>query len=197
MANERSIHERFWSLYWKVQNPSKDAENPFFDSRYATLETLVNQIKPLAQEEGLMLIQQNIADDLGVGVRTYFEDALGERKDFGAFTVPVSKRDPQGAGSAFTYCRRYALKSIFGLVEIDDDGEAASEHALMESLLNAFEKMFATASEDPEAKKGAAVMLGSPTNKGEARNAWCAMTDEQRAQVVAVANGAPVPDIEW
>jgi hypothetical protein len=40
-------------------------------------------------------------------------------------SVPVSKVDPQGAGSALTYMRRYALAAVVGVVQADDDGNAA------------------------------------------------------------------------
>jgi hypothetical protein len=42
-------------------------------------------------------------------------------------SVPVSKADPQGAGSALTYMRRYALAAFIGVVQADDDGNAASQ----------------------------------------------------------------------
>jgi len=41
-------------------------------------------------------------------------------------SVPVPKADPQGAGSALTYMRRYALAAFVGVVQADDDGNAAS-----------------------------------------------------------------------
>ena len=41
-------------------------------------------------------------------------------------SVPVSKVDAQGAGSAITYMRRYALAAVVGVVQADDDGNAAS-----------------------------------------------------------------------
>jgi len=44
-------------------------------------------------------------------------------------SVPVSKVDPQGAGSAITYMRRYALAAVVGVVQADDDGNAASTPA--------------------------------------------------------------------
>jgi hypothetical protein len=40
--------------------------------------------------------------------------------------VPVTKPDAQGAGSAITYMRRYALAAVVGVVQADDDGNAAS-----------------------------------------------------------------------
>jgi hypothetical protein len=42
--------------------------------------------------------------------------------------VPLAKNDPQGAGSAITYGRRYALGMLLGLVaEEDDDAQAAMQ----------------------------------------------------------------------
>jgi hypothetical protein len=35
------------------------------------------------------------------------------------------KQDPQAAGSAITYARRYALQSIAGIPSEDDDGQSA------------------------------------------------------------------------
>ena len=40
-------------------------------------------------------------------------------------TLPVSKIDPQGCGSAISYMRRYALAAVVGVVQADDDGNAA------------------------------------------------------------------------
>jgi hypothetical protein len=44
-------------------------------------------------------------------------------------SVPVSKPDAQGAGSALTYMRRYALAAVVGVVQADDDGNSASNKA--------------------------------------------------------------------
>lgn len=41
-------------------------------------------------------------------------------------TLMPAKNDPQGQGSAITYGRRYALKALFGMVDVDDDGNAGS-----------------------------------------------------------------------
>ena len=45
--------------------------------------------------------------------------------------LALSKKDPQAQGSAITYMRRYAVKSILGLEdgEADDDGNAATHEA--------------------------------------------------------------------
>ena len=41
-------------------------------------------------------------------------------------SLPVSKPDAQGSGSALTYMRRYALAAFIGVVQADDDANAAS-----------------------------------------------------------------------
>jgi hypothetical protein len=44
----------------------------------------------------------------------------------GTLTMRPVKSDPQGIGSALTYCRRYALAAVAGVAPEDDDGNAAS-----------------------------------------------------------------------
>lgn len=44
-------------------------------------------------------------------------------------SIPLQKVDPQGYGSATTYLRRYALAAMMGIIQEDDDGNAASRPA--------------------------------------------------------------------
>jgi hypothetical protein len=39
--------------------------------------------------------------------------------------IPVAKKDAQGIGSSITYARRYALSSIVGIAQKDDDGNGS------------------------------------------------------------------------
>ena len=41
------------------------------------------------------------------------------------YLLPMDKVTPQGAGSAITYARRYALQSLAGIPSVDDDSELA------------------------------------------------------------------------
>jgi hypothetical protein len=45
----------------------------------------------------------------------------------GSFEIPLGKTDPQGAGSAISYARRYALMAALNMPAVDDDGNAASK----------------------------------------------------------------------
>lgn len=108
----------------KVGTVKKDAENPFFKSKYATLDNFLETIKEPLGESGLSFAQ--FPD--GNGLTTILMHAESGEFLEAQYSVPLSKQDPQGAGSAITYMRRYALGAILGLAtETDDDGNTASK----------------------------------------------------------------------
>ena len=102
----------------------KDSSNPFFKSKYADLGSVVKAIKEPFAESGLSYVQFPYSTEHGVGVTTRLMHITGQWLE-SEFVLPLSKADPQGAGSAITYARRYALQSIAGIPTADDDAEAA------------------------------------------------------------------------
>ena len=106
-----------------VESVSKDAVNPFFKSKYATLENIVATIKKPLSECGLSFAQLPTGEN---GLTTILIHESGEFLK-STVTMHPSKNDPQGQGSAITYMRRYALSALLGLVtDEDDDGNEAS-----------------------------------------------------------------------
>ena len=111
----------------KLNPASKDADNPFFKSKYADLNSVWESCRALLAENGLAVTQVNQATDLGVIVETVLMHESGEWLS-GEILLPLAKRDAQGVGSAITYGRRYGLASIVGVVAgEDDDGNGASQ----------------------------------------------------------------------
>lgn len=102
----------------------KGSANPFFKSKYADLNAVIGELKPVYSKHGLTVIQFPYSDENGVGVTTRVIHASGEWIE-GSFTLPLAKNDPQAAGSAITYAKRYALKGIGLMPDLDDDAEAA------------------------------------------------------------------------
>ena len=105
----------------------KDATNPFFHSKYADLpavwdalhifraEGIVFTQSPMESPDGYIILDTQLTHTSGQWMRSRLK-------------MRVAKDDPQGAGSALTYARRYALGCMTGLVtEEDDDGNAASQ----------------------------------------------------------------------
>lgn len=105
----------------------KDSANPFFKSRYADLASVVEAIRAAFSANGLSYIQTvEPSDKDEVRVETTLLHASGEWISCGILSLPVSKIDAQGYGSALTYARRYSLSAAVGVAPEDDDGNAAS-----------------------------------------------------------------------
>lgn len=109
----------------------KDANNPFFKSKYAPLETILPAIKEPLEKAGLVFTQMPsyLGSEVGFSSALTTKIIHIESGETIESTVPLilAKQDPQGVGSAITYMRRYALVSMLGLnCDEDDDGNKAS-----------------------------------------------------------------------
>lgn len=105
----------------------KTSSNPHFRSKYAALDACIDAVIDALNNNGIMLTQRTYESDSGVTVETVFVHESGEIMECGKLHVPASKQDPQGYGSALTYCRRYSLMAACGLAPEDDDGNSASK----------------------------------------------------------------------
>jgi len=110
----------------------KDSDNPHFRSTYASLDTILETVRPILARHGLALMQRVVGhrfDDenrlRAMKVQTLVIHASGETMDASVW-MPLGKGDPQGAGAALTYGRRYSLGAALALAtEEDDDGNSA------------------------------------------------------------------------
>lgn len=102
----------------------KDSANPFFKSKYADLTSVVKAIKEPFANHGLSYTQFPCAADGCVGVTTRLMHSSGQWLE-SEYMLPMVKNDPQAAGSAITYARRYALQAMAGIPTADDDAESA------------------------------------------------------------------------
>lgn len=108
-----------------IKNAVKDSANPYFKSKYADLASVWDACRKELSDNGLSVVQVPAMRDGKVCVTTILMHASGEWIDGELELTPV-KDDPQGAGSAITYARRYALSGFAGIAPEDDDGNAAS-----------------------------------------------------------------------
>lgn len=105
----------------------KQADNPFFKSKYVDLPGVWESIRPLLAKNGLSVVQTFTASADGPTIVTTLMHKSGQWVSSELFLKPA-KSDPQGVGSAITYGRRYALAAMVGVVaDEDDDGNAASQ----------------------------------------------------------------------
>lgn len=113
----------------EMKQPLKDANNPFFKSKYVPLENVVEAITESASKNGLSFTQFPSSDEAGnVTVGTLVMHNSGEWIEYDPIKMKPVKNDPQSIGSAITYAKRYALSAIFGITsDPDDDGNEATQ----------------------------------------------------------------------
>jgi hypothetical protein len=105
----------------------KDKTNPAFRSKYADLGACLDAVMDALNENGIALMQRMHPHDGGVCVETIFIHETGEQLSAGMLSVPATKQDAQGYGSAMTYARRYSVMAACGIAPEDDDGNAAKK----------------------------------------------------------------------
>jgi hypothetical protein len=105
----------------------KDANNPFFKSKYADLAGVIESTTAALSKNELVVIQSPGKIYNGhILLTTLLSHSSGEWiKD--ELELPIAKFDAQGTGSAITYARRYAYQAIVGVSAEDDDGNAESQ----------------------------------------------------------------------
>lgn len=112
----------------EVKNPANTAANPFFKSKYAPLSDILNLVRPLLSKHGLSIVQMPSGDGENITVATLLLHESGEWIEACPLTLRADKTTAQGAGSAITYGRRYAMSALLGISsEDDDDGDQASK----------------------------------------------------------------------
>ena len=111
----------------EVRNPANTESNPFYRSKYAPLSDILNLTRPILSRHGLSVLQSPSGDGQNVTVTTLITHESGEWIESEPLTLKADKATAQGAGSAITYARRYALSAMLGISsEDDDDGNFAS-----------------------------------------------------------------------
>lgn len=103
----------------------KDATNPHFRNKYASLSAVLGAVDGALSENGISVLQFPADGAHGPGLTTMLLHESGEHIQ-GTTSIPLSKTDPQGWAAGITYARRYGLMAVLGIAAEDDDGNAAT-----------------------------------------------------------------------
>ena len=111
---------KFHGLMGKV---GKDAVNPHFKNKYASLSNIIEATTPHLNAVGLSIIQLPCES----GLETMLLHTSGEYISSVSLTPCKDASNPQALGSALTYARRYALGAVLSLnIDEDDDAQKAT-----------------------------------------------------------------------
>ncbi|MCK5641379.1 MAG: ERF family protein [Gammaproteobacteria bacterium] len=133
MTSERTLFDRLLIAQAEIGKISKDKENPFFKSKYADINIVIDMIKPILNKEGILFMQPLSEVDGKPAITTILwsgEECIEYTTVFPELPRPAEgkKSNPfQEMGSAITYYRRYGLISILGLEAADDDATTAPQ----------------------------------------------------------------------
>lgn len=124
MNETKTIYPKLLEIQKKVGAIARDSTNPYFNSKYFDINKLLDTVKPLLSEYGLVLLQPLGLNGTETILTTTLVDAETGEKVETSIPLPTNP-DPQKMGSIITYFRRYALQSLLALQGTDDDAEGA------------------------------------------------------------------------
>ena len=125
-----NIYEKVAKIQTEI-SVKKDGNNPFYKSKYITLDNIMDKLQPLLDKEWLVIFNMNIP----WGVKTIVTDL--DSTISSEFTVD-NIQDPQQLWKVITYGRRYNLTSIFNiLADEDDDAQSFYEEKKTDRFENA------------------------------------------------------------
>lgn len=119
---EKTFLEELKDLQQSIGKIVKSADNPYFKSKYADLNALMDVIKPQLDKKGWILIQTVEEGCL----HTDLHHMRTHQSLQSNMQLLTAKPDMQQLGSAITYARRYSLLAMLNIETIDDDGNSAS-----------------------------------------------------------------------
>ncbi len=102
---------------------AKNATNPHFKSGYADLAQIMSHIMPLLAKNNLVITQPTNWVDGKLFLETWVMHSSGARLG-STMPVEIDGKNPQHLGSYLSYLRRYAVSSMLGVTQADEDDDA-------------------------------------------------------------------------
>lgn len=134
-----SINKALALAQGAVFSATRDAKNPFFNSKYATLAEVLGTVREPLAANGFALIQDADTDlnERTVGVVTRLVHESGAELASRRLSAPLKDEftkdgkplppSVQQIGSLVTYLRRYSLCAFLSVAIEDDDGNGVSQ----------------------------------------------------------------------
>ena len=169
--------EKLIKIQAKLKAP-KDKFNSFGNYSYRSAEGILDALKPLLEEEGLLL---TVSDELVMLGERFYVKATAQITDGSTFSMvtayareELTKKGMDGAqvtGAASSYARKYALSGLF-LIDDGQDPDSQNKHGKEQS-------------EKPQGKPNSPPQQQKPAENGEVSK----QREEIRTLILEMANG--------
>jgi len=166
-----------------MKSVPKTSVNPFFNSKYATLDAVWETIRKPLSDNGLSVAQTIALVEGEISLETTLFHTSGQWIQ-SSLPINAKTNEPQVVGSAITYARKYSVSAILGISSDDDDD---AEHAMARD--NPASKPAAKAQPSdnryrcPDPEHGGAIWTKKTGKDGKSwhshkqGNGWCNMKD--------------------
>ncbi len=109
----------------EMSTPKKGSVNPFFKSKYSSLNDVLEAVIPALNNNGIVVLQPIVHIDGKNFVKTILLHESGEFLESFTEIIYNKQNDAQAQGSGISYARRYSLQSFVSVGADDDDGHKA------------------------------------------------------------------------
>lgn len=110
----------------EIHNARLDSKNPHFKSSYASLESVLDAVKPTLNKYGIAVLQPLVEEGDKLFVITKLIHESGEMIE-SKTPVIFEKQTAQAMGSGISYSRRYSLAALVCIGADDDDANEATQ----------------------------------------------------------------------
>lgn len=130
MTEHKNVYMALAAAQSEMEQVVKGAINPAFKSRYASLDDVVQVVRPPLNRHGIAYFHQIISQENGSAMRTVLFHGASETEVHCDVPLIVDRNNMQGFKSATTYAKRIGVESLTGIApQDDDDGNAAAKAA--------------------------------------------------------------------
>jgi hypothetical protein len=119
LPKTETLYTKLWKAKQEIGKVTKGSNNPFFKSKYADLNALLEATEPILLKHGLIVLQPIV--NAVVCVHRIIDALTMESMVESSLALPIVS-DPQKQIAGVTYFRRASLQSLLSMQAIDLDG---------------------------------------------------------------------------
>ena len=124
-----NIYCKLWKAKHEIKGVTKGKDNPYFKSKYADLNAILDAVEPILLKYNLIILQPILEGQ----VVTQIIDIENGEKVESKLLLPIIN-DPQKQIAGVTYFRRATLQSLLSLQAVDNDGNELRDADKKEKL---------------------------------------------------------------
>jgi hypothetical protein len=117
LPKTETLYTKLWKAKQEIGKVTKGSNNPFFKSKYADLNALLEATEPILLKHGLIVLQPIV----NACVCTRIIDIDNGEYVESSLALPIVS-DPQKQIAGVTYFRRASLQSLLSMQAVDLDG---------------------------------------------------------------------------